>query len=104
MNRFTDISGFNWDEGNIDKNLIKHNVNNSEIEQIFFNKPLIIHDDKNHSQENEKRFFALGQTNHGRSLFSSFCIRNNLIRIISARDMNKKESAIYEKAKKNTRF
>ena len=89
--------GFEWDEGNSDKNWEKHQVRKGEAEQIFFNIPLIIADDLKHS-EREKRFLALGMTNHERYLMIVFTIRKKkLIRVISARDMSKKERVIYEK-------
>ncbi|MDZ4209725.1 MAG: BrnT family toxin [Candidatus Curtissbacteria bacterium] len=87
---------FEWDEGNIDKNLKKHEVTNQEAEEIFENKPLRVAEDVRHSHQ-EKRFRALGGTNRGRLLFLSFTIRKDKVRIISARDMNKKEVAVYEK-------
>jgi len=87
-------SGFQWDEGNSKKNWILHQVSQSECEQLFFNKPLIIGDDEKHSQT-EKRWFLLGQTDSKRLLFVVFAIRGELIRVISARDMNKKERGFY---------
>ncbi len=86
--------GFDWDEGNIEKNRIKHHVVPSECEQIFFNRPLLIYDDTLHSAK-EKRCYALGRTDMDRQLFVVFTIRRNLIRIISARDMSRKERKIY---------
>jgi len=91
------INGFEWDEGNIDKNWIKHQVSNSECEEIFFNLPLLLADDEKHAQH-EKRHYVLGQTNAHRWLFIAFTIRENRIRVISARDMNRKEERIYAKA------
>ncbi len=85
--------GFQWDIGNIDKNLIKHNVSNTECEETFFNKPFIIRLDENHLQE-EARYYILGKTNEDRKLFLVFTTRNSLIRVISARDMNKKERTV----------
>ncbi len=87
-------TGFDWDEGNSEKNWVAHQVNRNESEQVFFNEPLIITDDDNHSQ-NEKRWHLLGRTDLPRFLFIVFTIRGNLIRIISARDMNKKERKVY---------
>jgi len=87
--------GFNWDEGNIDKNWLKHKVSSAECEQVFFNRPLVIQDDIIHSRT-EKRFYALGQTDSKRTLFIVFTARNNLIRVISARDMCRKERKIYK--------
>ncbi|MFW5443576.1 MAG: BrnT family toxin [Methylococcaceae bacterium] len=88
--------GFQWDEGNSEKNWISHQVTKSECEQLFFNQPLLIADDEKHS-EIEKRYYALGQTDDGRLLFIVSTIRANLIRVISARDMSKKERGVYQK-------
>ncbi len=94
--------GFAWDEGNSDKNWHLHEVTNGECEDVFFNLPLIIAADKKHS-ENETRFFALGRTDAERWLFIAFTIRNKLIRVISARDMTKREERIYaEKIKRDS--
>ena len=94
--------GFLWDEGNINKNWIKHKITHLECEAIFFNLPLIISDDIKHSTT-EQSFYALGKSKADRFLFLSFTIRNKLIRVISARDMNRKERKIYEeKTKKDT--
>ncbi len=101
MKSFTHIIGFEWDEGNLSKNHEKHGVTNSESEDIFFNEPLIIADDQKHSVI-ETRWYALGKTNTGRRLLVVFTIRKDRIRIISSRDMNRKEQEIYEKAEKNS--
>ena len=85
--------GFEWDKGNLTKNWERHQVSMGECEQVFYNEPLIVFDDDNHSQ-NEKRWYLLGITDTGRELFIVFTIRKDLIRVISARDMNKKERII----------
>ena len=41
-NIYENVEGFQWDEGNIEKNRIKHQVSHIEFEQIFFNEHLII--------------------------------------------------------------
>lgn len=92
---------FEWDKGNSNKNFKKHNVSDQEAEEFFTNEPLIIVVDKKHSSQ-EQRFQSLGKTNQNRKLFLSFTIRINKIRIISARDMNKKEAKEYEKFKINS--
>ena len=97
---FEQFSGFQWDIGNIDKNLTKHNVENWECEQVFFNKPLLVHADESHSTQIEKRFYILGQTDIKRKLFIVFTVRDDLIRIISGRDMSRKERKAYEEARK----
>ncbi len=92
------VTGFDWDEGNLDKNLIKHNVHSWECEQVFFNEPLLILDDHRHSLVEDRRA-AFGKTDGGRLLTIIFTTRKSLIRVISARDMNKKERTYYhEKA------
>ena len=93
LERFT---GFQWDEGNIDKNLFKHDVENWECEQIFFNEPLIILNDPKHSLS-ENRWAAFGKTDTDRLLTVIFTRRGKLLRVISARDMNRKERKYYEK-------
>lgn len=89
--------GFQWDKGNYLKNWEKHGVTASECEQIFFNHPLLSARDLKHSEE-EQRYFALGQTDSGRLLFVVFTIRDNRIRVISSRDMNRNERKVYKKS------
>jgi uncharacterized DUF497 family protein len=96
-----DVRGFDWDDGNIYKNEKKHGIKWQEIEEVFFNEPLLIYEDIKHSQ-NECRCYVLGVTDENKKLFVVFTKRNKKIRVISARIMNKKERAIYEKYQKNT--
>lgn len=92
------ITGFDWDKGNARKNE-KHGVSTAETEQVFFNAPLLFLEDVSHSQQ-ELRLHALGKTDEGRALHITFTLRQSetLIRVISARDMHRKERAIYEQA------
>ena len=92
--------GFQWDQGNSNKNLLKHNVQNWECEQVFFNKPLLVLEDPGHSVA-ERRWAAFGKTDSGRLLVVIFTKRGNLLRVISARDMNTKERKFYEENEKN---
>lgn len=94
---FSFVTGFDWDAANRDKNWKKHQVANSECEEVFFNLPLLLQPDQAHSLT-EARYYVLGQTNAGRRLFIVFTIRNEKIRVISARDMSKRERMIYEQA------
>jgi uncharacterized DUF497 family protein len=89
--------GFDWDEGNLTKNWARHRVAGAECEQVFFKRPLVAAADEEHS-EKEPRFYVLGQTDAGRHLFVVFTMRRDLIRVISARDMNRRERAEYEKS------
>lgn len=90
------VTGFDWDDGNARKNA-KHGVSTAEAEQVFFNDPLLLLEDAKHSLS-EVRFHALGKSDEGRLLHITFTLRrkNSLIRVISARDMHKKERATYE--------
>jgi hypothetical protein len=97
MGPFDPLEGFEWDEGNLTKNWEKHRVSIAECEQIFFNRPLVVADDDRHSGE-EPRYYTLGKTDTGRELFIVFAIRRRRVRVISARDMNKKEREIYREA------
>ena len=92
---------FDWDEGNISKNLIKHNVTVQEAEEMFANEPLTIVDDSLHSVR-EIRLHAFGKTRSSRKLFAAFTIRDNKVRIISIRDMKRKERLDYEKVENNS--
>jgi uncharacterized DUF497 family protein len=90
------VVGFQWDSGNDRKSEDKHGVARTEAEQIFFNSPLRLAADEQHSQR-EERFHALGRTDGGRILHVTFTLRaeRRLIRIISARDANRTERGRY---------
>ena len=92
------VAGFDWDAGNARKN-DRHGVSMAEAEQVFFNVPVLMLPDSAHSQS-EPRYHALGKTIDGRRLHISFTLRGDgkLIRVISARDMHRKERAHYEQA------
>ena len=92
------ITGFDWDEGNSRKSEEKHDVSQSEAEQIFFNQPLLVLADEEHSQR-EAHYHALGITNGTRLLHITITLRStgSLVRVISARDMHRKERLVYEK-------
>lgn len=94
---WTKITGFDWDSGNSSKSVEKHSVSQFETEQVFFNQPLLVLADVKHSQH-ESRFHALGHTDEARLLHVTFTLRGRgkLIRVISARDMHRKEKVVYE--------
>ncbi|MBN2578409.1 MAG: BrnT family toxin [Pirellulales bacterium] len=97
LDQLATCTGFDWDEGNTGKNWIKHQVSPAECEELFFNEPLVVAPDVKHSQM-EPRFYLLGRTDEGRRLFAVFTIRDSLVRVISARDMNRHEKKEYERA------
>ncbi len=88
------VEGFEWDQGNVEKNWEKHRVSYIECEEVFFNQPLLVQEDQIHSKH-EPRFYILGNTNEGRHLFIVFTVRRNKIRVISARNMSRRERRIY---------
>jgi uncharacterized DUF497 family protein len=90
-----EFEGFDWSGGNAEKNWATHAVTPLEAEQVFFNRPMYCAHDASHSK-NEKRYYVLGQTDDGRELFISFTMRLRRIRVISARDMSKKERKVYK--------
>ena len=89
-----DCVGFEWDEWNSGKNWEKHRVTPEEAEEVFFRDPFVLRSNSSHSSP-EKRYGVLGQTAKGRRLFLVFTVRVKHIRVISARDMNRKESEEY---------
>lgn len=87
---------FEWDKGNIDKSLRRHNISDREIEDAFFDPNKVQHSDLDHSQS-EPRLIIIGKSKSKNLLFISYTTRKNKIRIISARLLNKKEKYLYEK-------
>jgi uncharacterized protein len=102
MDLFPQFNGFDWDEGNRQKNWRRHKVAWWECEEVFFNQPLYVFLDRHHSQK-EERYYLLGKTHSNRLLFIVFTRRGSNIRIVSARDMSRRERKVYlEKAEKDT--
>ena len=95
----TQVEGFDWDAGNSRKSAEKHAVTQAEAEQVFFCEKLLVLADDRHSI-GELRFHALGHTDDGRLLHITFTLRDEgrLIRVISARDMHRKERTRYAQA------
>lgn len=99
MINWKQVTGFDWDSGNARKSEEKHAVGRFEAEQVFFNHPLLVLADQKHSQD-EVRYHALGKSDDARLLHITFTLRanNTLVRVISARDMHRKERNIYEES------
>jgi hypothetical protein len=94
MINFEKIDGFDWDSGNIEKNLVKHGISCQEAEEIFLDINAIHLEDNKHSVK-EQRFARIGKSFSGKILIAFFTIRKNKIRIISVRNVNKKENNLY---------
>lgn len=88
---------FEWDAGNEEKNWRRHAVRATECEEVFGERPLLVHEDRRHSI-GETRHYALGRTRTGRLLFVAFTIRGERLRVISARDMSRRERKAYAEA------
>jgi len=93
--RVARCEGFEWDAANGAKIWERHQVVPSECEEVFFNRPLVVGEDQKHSAA-EERLYALGQTDAVRLLFVVFTVRGRLIRVISARNMSRKERKVYQ--------
>ncbi len=91
----SESEGFDWDKGNVDKNAVTHQISCEEAEQVFLNRPLFFIDDPQHSRK-ESRIKAFGKTDEGKMLTVSFTMRGQKIRVISARNMNRRERNAYE--------
>ena len=96
MKLFKESLEFQWDKGNIGKNF-KHKVEDREAEEPFFDRKRKVYKDILHSSRQEKRYILLGKTKNKRLLYVVFTMRGGKIRIISSRDINKREMAMYEK-------
>jgi hypothetical protein len=98
IDTFKNIQGFNWDSGNLNKNLIRHNVTWQEAEASFRNRPIIILEDIKHSDK-ETRYTLYGKTDESRKITIIFTLRRDCFRIVSARDQNKAERRFYDQQK-----
>ena len=94
------LIGFDWDDANQFKNAIKHGIDYKRIEEVFFNEPLLVIEDFYHS-DNECRCAAFGYDDHQTKIIVIFTTRMKKIRVISAREMTKKEKTFYENNKNN---
>jgi len=91
---FPDLTGFQWDAGNSEKNWLAHEVSQTEVEQTFYNRPVLVTPDSEHSLV-EPRYYVLGRSNAGRTLAIVFTIRATFVRPIMARDMSRRERRFY---------
>lgn len=86
---------FQWDVGNQEKNWIKHRVTNAECEEVFFDPHKRILGSALHARD-ETRYALIGQTQGDRLLIAVFTMRGHTVRVISARDVNRRERGLYE--------
>ncbi len=86
---------FAWDPAKATHNLSKHGVSFSEAGTIFDDPLAITYEDPDHSSE-EDRFVTYGLSNRNRLLVVSHTPRAGLTRIISARQVTRRERSLYE--------
>lgn len=94
-------TGFDWNVSNASKVRARHDVDPGECEQVFFSEPFVVAIDVAHFTT-ERRWQALGRTLAGRHVFLVFTMQDTLIRVISARNMNRKERRAYAEAQNRT--
>ena len=92
---WSQITRFEWDLGNTFKSVDKHAVSCEEAESVFSQDEVWMLKDESHSQA-EERWHAFGNSNQNCLLSVTFTVRENLLRVISARPMNKRERKTYE--------
>jgi len=86
---------FEWDEAKAAANLAKHRVAFAEAKTIFDDPFYVDFYDPDHSQD-ESRYIIIGMSSQGRLLLVSFTERNDIIRLISAREVTRSEREAYE--------
>ncbi len=86
---------FEWDENKAKSNVVKHGITFLEAVTIFADPYLLFTEDSRHSQQ-EEREWAIGETEKGSLIVAVFTIRDEKIRIISARKATKSERNQYE--------
>ena len=87
---------FEWDERKHQANIKKHKVSFTEAKLVFYDEYAIQFFDPDHS-EDEDRFILLGISYKARIVVVCHCFRaaDTIVRIISARKANKKETRAY---------
>ena len=94
---FPDVEGFQWDEGNSSKNWPRHGISQTEAEQVFVNRPVVVMCEVAQSGI-EARYFSFGWTDGGRLLTVVFTVRDQLLQVICARPMSRTERRGYAPA------
>ena len=87
---------FEWDPADASANSKKHGISFEEAQSVFYDEFAVQFFDEDHSLD-EDRFLLLGMSAGARLLLVCHCERNagHIIRIISARNATKRESAFY---------
>ncbi len=99
MTIISDDNRFEWDSDKNNKNKVKHGLSFEQILPIFDDPFFLEVYDKEHSLENEDRFFGLGSVN-GIVVVAASYTEKMRTRIISARLAMPKEKEFYDEFRK----
>ena len=86
---------FEWDESKAAANLSKHGVLFEEAKTVFDDPLYVDFYDPDHSSD-EHRYIIIGESRQGRLLMVSYTERDNVIRLISSREISPAERKAYE--------
>ena len=86
---------FDWDDDKAEINIVRHGISFLEAASVFDDDLSITFLDPDHSVD-EERLIIIGHSNRGRLLFVSQTDRNRRPRIISAREVTRRERKVYE--------
>jgi hypothetical protein len=86
---------FEWDPAKAAENLRSHGVSFEEAATVFGDPLARSYEDPDHSDD-ETRELTFGLSRTGRGLVVAHCERRDRIRIISAREMTRREKRDYE--------
>jgi len=89
------VIDFEWDPDKDAANIRKHRVAFSEAATVFGDPLGLSAYDPDHSRQ-ENRFITIGQSMFGRLLMVAHTDRGERVRIISARELTRKEREAYE--------
>jgi len=81
---------FEWDSRKAARNLAKHGLSFDEASTVFADGLSVTIPDPDHS-EDEERWIIIGQSHRGRLLVVVHTEDDNTVRIISAREAEKRE-------------
>jgi uncharacterized DUF497 family protein len=83
------IVRFDWDDAN-EEHIARHGVGPSEVEEVFRGHPLL-------RRTRQGRYLAYGPTADGRLLFVVFAIKRAAVRVITSRDMTRRERVAFRR-------
>ncbi len=84
-----------WDERKAVSNVEKHGVSFDEARTVFEDPLFVEFYDPDHSLE-DQRYLMVGQSVRGRLLIVSYADRGDILRLISAREVTRREREVYE--------